>query len=609
MQFFQIKKHTGFQAYFYFCLIIITGYTSAFSATAHRSIKFLSSANGISYLSFNLEKGLVDIFQSHIIDPWDVGNDTPNFVNYMDAQIVIEGKSIRLSQLPITHANYVNGTGIIRVEYKLPRLFLTVYIWCPMVMEQKAAVMVVHVPEQKYYSPLPTDIQFLTNTKSTELISLRIKNVQGADTWTGQVVIFTGNTPAEELGPMRNEMLRTKPNLLLEAEERWWDHWHRQVTVPSNIYEKKYHLLKQSAAFIKMAQNRESGPGYGQIVNSLSPNHEKKSVVRDMVYSIVALSRLGYVFEARDALKFLLNSQGGRFESMRIDGKQFGMGQPYIVSLSHYDGLGCEQADFVGGYPRLYFDGQGLFLWAFAEYLKQTTDFKTVRTLWPKVNKFVVGPLIHSINDEGLVRPDCGLWDTNAPGEHFTYTSLAAYKGLNSASMVAHMLGFESVSENYMQTAADLRANILTKLTVGKSLMMAKSLESKEFPFFLDGTSVEAVNWRIVDPFWKTALTISQSLNAFFQVNDSTRGFCLGYVSNEDKMPESPFVTLRAFEALNKLKEKRRAEIALNWVIEQAVRNAEIIPQYFNVETADYEGAYPMIGLGAAPYILALLPD
>ena len=74
-------------------------------------------------------------------------------------------------------------------------------------------------------------------------------------------------------------------------------------------------------------------------------------------------------------------------------------------------------------------------------------------------------------------------------------------------------------------------------------------------------------------------------------------------------MPESPFVTLRAFEALNKLKEKRRAEIALNWVIEQAVRNAEIIPQYFNVETADYEGAYPMIGLGAAPYILALLPD
>ena len=60
---------------------------------------------------------------------------------------------------------------------------------------------------------------------------------------------------------------------------------------------------------------------------------------------------------------------------------------------------------------------------------------------------------------------------------------------------------------------------------------------------------------------------------------------------------------------LNKLKENKRANDALNWIIDQATRNSEIIPQYFNVNTADYEGAYPIVGLGAAPYILALLPD
>jgi GH15 family glucan-1,4-alpha-glucosidase len=608
MLFNHTKNPIGFQI---FCIVLIfsLSFSSVFSATAHRSIKVLPSSNGKSYLSFNLEKGLVDVFQPHIVDLWDVGKTTQNLVHYLDAQIAVDGKSIRLSKLPITHASYINGTGIIRIEYELPRLHLIAYVWSPMIMEQKAAIMVVFVPAKQYYTILPNNIQFLTNAQSNELTSLRIKNVQAEGSWAGQVVLFTGATPEEKLGSLRNEFLRAKPNLLLEAEERWWDHWHRQVTIPSNIYEKKYHLLKQSAAFIKMAQCREPGPSYGQIVNSLSPNHEKKSVVRDMAYAIVALSRLGYVFEARDALKFLLNSRASRFESMHINGKQFGMGRPYAISLSHYDGLGYERADFVGGYPRLYLDGQGLFLWAFAEYMKRTTDFKTTRAYWQQVTEFIIGPLIHSITDEGLVRPDCGWWQTNAPGEHFTFTNLAAYKGLNSASMVAHMLGLESTSDKYIKVAADLRANILTKLTVGKSLMMARSLETKKFPYFLDGSSVEAVNWRIVDPYWKTANTISQSLNAFFQVNDSTRGFCLGYVSDKDKMPESPFVTLRAYAALNKLKEKKRAQDVLEWITEQAVRNAEIIPEFFNVTTADYEGAYPMIGLGAAPYIMALLPD
>lgn len=574
----------------------------------HRSIEYLVSSNGLSFLSFDLEKGYIDQFKPHLVDPWDVGQRTVNLVKYIDAQIVIEGKSIRLSRLPIAHSGYINGTGIIRTEYRLPRLHFITYIWSPMIMEHKAVVYLIQVPGGQFYSPAPADIQFLTNSVSPDVAPIRTREGIGAETWVGQIVLYTGGLEDKTVENLRIELGRSKPNLLLQAEERWWDHWHRQVEVPASIYDKKYDLLKQSAAFIKMAQVREPGPSYGQIVNSLSPRAEKKAVVRDMAYATVALARLGYVLESRAAIAFMLEAKSGRFASFRTGGREWGMGRPYAVSLGFLNGMGYEETEFVEGIPQLYFDGQGLFLWAFSEYMKHTTDFKNTRKYWPSVTEFVVEPLMASIDKEGLIRPDCGWWDAPFPGEHFTYTSLAAYKGLNSASMVAHMLEYDAASEKYLKTAADLRANILTKLTVGKSLMMSRSLETKAFPQFLDASVVEAVNWRIVDPQWKTTNSISQSLAAFFQVGDSTRGYSLGFIPGKDKLPESCFISLRAYNALRKLGEVKRAQIVFEWVLEQAVRNSEIIPEFFDPATADYRGAYPLVGLGAGAYILSLFP-
>ena len=587
--------------------VLLSHVSLTYSTTPRRSIENLPSANGLNLVNFNLKTGTVDRFLPHISDIWDVGYKTPNLIKKLDCKIIIRGKEIDLSRLPIAHAGYVNGTGIIRIEYATEKLKLVSYIWAPMIMEQKAVVMAIHVTNLGDLELLPEDIRPYAVAKSRRLEWVRNEAFEKEGFWVGQVLLMTSGWSKETVSELKKELAGAKPNLLLEAEERWWMHWHRLSSVPSHIIEKKYHVLKQSAAFIKMAQCREPGPSRGQIVNSLSTISGNVAKVRDMAYAIVALSRMGYIEEARQGLEFILNAGSGQFESLKTKGMQWGMGEPYLVSLSYYAGLGFEKADFIGGYPILHFDGQGLFLWAFAEYMKNSTDISFARRHWIMIKTLVITPLLRSIDDEGLMRRDSGWWNLLPPGEHFTYTSLCAFKGLNSAATIANTLGYDDLATLYMKKAAELRANILTKLTVGKALVMARSLESKKFPYFLDGTSVEAINWSVVDPFWKTAQSISKAMEAFLRIQNGDRGFARSYRDEKAKMPESPFVTLRAVNALRLLGEKKKANRILNWMIEESSRNAEMIPEFIDNATAAYVGRYPLVGLGAGAYILAVL--
>ncbi len=599
-----MRLKSSLRTFFLLCLFSVR---AVFAIAPHRSIESLSSANGLSFISFNLKTGIVDRFQPHVPDVWDVGQLLPNLANKIDCQIIIQGKKIDLSRLPISHAGYLNGTGIIRVEYDMKRLKLVSYIWAPMILEQKAAIMVVHVPDAQPFNLEPEDVKPYVETKNSDIVFVRNQEFEKQGFWVGGIVFFAKGYKSETVAKIKKALQAAQPNLLLDAEQRWWMHWHSLSSVPSEIIREKYEVLRQSAAFIKMAQCREPGPSNGQIVNTLSREKNKIATPREMSYAIIALSRMGYFTTAKTALDFLLHAGGGQFEKLRYQGKEWGMGQPYLISLSYYAGLGYERASFVGGHPILHYDGQGLFLWALMEYFKHSTDKDYISRNWRLIKQLVIDPLVHSIDETGLIREDSGWWDVTPPGEHFTFTSLCAFQGLNSAAMLAHTLGHNELAAIYTKKAADLRANILTKLTIGKSLTMARSLETKKYPEFLDSSTVEALNWGVVDPFWKTARSISRGLDVFFRVGDERRGFALGYGDNKKRRDESPFITLRAIEALRKLGEKSRASNLLDWVIAQASLNAEMIPEYLSSNSADYTGAYPMTGLGAAAYIMAVL--
>ena len=581
--------------------------TSALSVELQQSITTIPSSNGLCLLSYNVKKRVVDTFLPHIMDVWDVGKPTENLIQSASYKLNIKGEVIDLSFIPVTHVGYENGTGIIRTEQDASPLKILSYIWSPMILDHKVIFLVIHIPNAADYNLSQDNVSLFLETASPNIDNIRCIQKDGKDLWVCHSLIYNAGLEPETLARLQKELSRAKPKLLLDAEKRWWMHWHRLGRIPSRIYDVKYQVLLQSAAFLKMSQCREAGKSKGQIVDNLSVLFPSAAYPRDMAYSIVALSKLGYYTEAKAALDFMLNSNAGQFKSHKVSGQEWGMGQDYKISLSHYTGMGYERTNSRTGNPLFYFDGQGLFLWAASEYIKASADFEFANRNWKTIQEHIVQPLVQSIDKTGLLRRDSGWWDTPAPGLHFGFTSLSACNGLLSATVISHSGGHEQDVSFYTKKAAALRETILTKLTVGRSKVLSRCLETKSFPYFLDGSAVEAINWQIIKPEWKTSESTLQALESFLRVGERPRGFSLAFKGKQVKGDEDLFVSLRSVEAFQRKGHKKRALELLDWITKQSSRNAEMIPQSFSADKAYYKGPYPVIGMGSGAYILAVL--
>jgi hypothetical protein len=577
------------------------------AAEARRSIKYMSSANGLSYLSFNLHKGVIDAFYPHVTDDWDINDRTPNLVQSIGYRLKIGGRSIDLARLPVRSCGYVNGTGIIRVEQQLDKTNLISYIWSPMIMEHKVVFWVIRVQDAARTRWSVDNFLPYVEPPMRELSTLVRETWADNDLWISYSVVYTFGLAPPFIQKLTAELYKTEGKRLVEAEERWWMHWHRLGKEPASIIRKKHDVFLQSAAFVKMAQCREPGPGFGQIVDALAPFSDNVAQTRDMAYSVAALVRTGHFSEARSALKFMLYANAGSFKDYRVDAKQWGLGRNYVVSLSHYSGTGFERAASLGETPALYYASHPLFLWALHEYYKYSSDRPFLDQVWSIVKGYVLEPMISCLDGQSLMRADSGLWDVAAPGEQFTYTSVCAFQGLTSAAVLAQTMDDAETVQRCTQLANRVRESILTHLTYSKARILRRSLEAKAFPAVLDASTLEAVNWQVLRPEWKSARSTLQAVQTYLRVGGQERGFALGYLDKKNLGPEHLFSTLRAIEAMQIMKRKKEAQPVLDWIVDQAALNGEMIPEYYDAATGSYLGAYPVIGMGAAAFILAAL--
>jgi GH15 family glucan-1,4-alpha-glucosidase len=573
----------------------------------HRSIQYLASSNGHCLISFNLETQRVDFFQPHIMDFWDSDHPVPNLVSSAGFLLELGDQRFNMSSLPVTQSGYENGSGIIRIDQEFSSLKIVTYIWAPMTMGFKVFHIVLQVSRNQKLNLKGKNFLLKLDGDPSQFQIIRTEQYSDNALWVGASVIYTAGLRSEMLKELVANLSKAKPKLLLEAEQRWWMHWHLTGKIPSQIINKDYQVLLQSAAFLKMAQCHESGQSFGQIVDNLSPTHQSIASPKDMSYAIIALCSLQHYDEAKEALLFMLSATAGQFRSYKYKTTEWGMGSNYQISLSQYAGQGYERTTTVQGYPLLYLDGQGTFLWALGEYAKRSSDFSLVKQYWNVIKNLVIEPLILSIDETGLIRCDSGWWNAPPPGLHFTFTSLSAYRGLVSASLLAHIMGQEELVTAYANKAAALRENILVKLTVGRSRVLTRGLEVTTFPYFLDGSAIEALNWGVIKTGWKSASFTIKALDTHLHVGDDSRGYSLAYTSKKDRGNENLFVTLRAIEAFNEVGMKKRAKQMLQWIIDQSSKNGEMIPEEFTKVKADYLGPYPSIGMGAGAFILAAL--
>lgn len=397
---------------------------------------------------------------------------------------------------------------------------------------------------------------------------------------------------------------------VVDAERQWWKEWHAKDALPGTLAGDDFALARHSLAMLAMSQVREPNASlaatpHGQVLASLPPGMWNRTWPRDQSYATVALAAAGHVPEASDAAAFVLNGKASNYEAQ--------VGRPYLVSVCRYYGHGGEESDgdpATDG-PNIEFDGFGLYLWSVAEIDAAAAKAGSARpgdAWWPQLKTGVADVLVSLVQEDGLVRADSSIWERHWNGnqKHFAYTDATAVLGLCAAADLAVRAG-DPDAALYRDSARRIADAMAKKLVVKPSNVLAGSVEEIALGKHYDASVVEAFNWGIFDAAGPVALA---SLDAWEQ----RLGFPQagrGWFRNDDgdwyDRQEWIFIDLRVSTALRAAGRNARANEVAAWVRGQSRKNLDLVAELYTEEAADYEGAVPMAGFGAASFLLWLL--
>jgi hypothetical protein len=427
----------------------------------------------------------------------------------------------------------------------------------------------------------------------------------GESTWGGLVISL-------EQAPLWAQGL--SPEQLLEQEEDGWRAWHAQESLPAQLTAEEAALYQQSTAFIRMAQVREEGSAYGQILASLPPGIWNITWPRDQSFAVRALETAGHREEADAATRFILNSDSGYYASY------LGLSD-YMVSVARYYGNGQEESDGAwcqdgrDAGPNIELDDWGLFLqqWA-AGSKEQEAD----------VQAGVVEPLLAMVQSNGLLSADSSIWERHweecFPNgrKQFTWSTIQAIAGLNAAGFSAETF------------------SLAAPVTMDGLCQALASSPEEICPYCgpWDASVVSAINWGVVAPDSELAIGTLAALERLrapsggYKRSDDGSGSSNPYPWYDDQ--EWIFIDLLLAEAMQKVGEaqgnpmlQENSRSLLDHVTAVGTVNAGILPEllsdgiYSSEDDADgfnlgqdggqeAQGAWPMIGFGAGAYILAL---
>jgi GH15 family glucan-1,4-alpha-glucosidase len=379
--------------------------------------------------------------------------------------------------------------------------------------------------------------------------------------------------------------------------------------LPARLSSGERRVAEQSITVLKMAQVSQYDPDVrsrGQIVASLPPGIWNISWVRDGCYAVMALSRIGLHEEARDALRFFLHAEGGKYlRYVHTDGREYGVGRDYLPSVCRYFGNGSEESDLNAHGPNIEFDGFGLFLLAYADYVTRSRDTVFLRDTFPLVMEKIALVVAGLVQPNGLVRHDSGPWERHLPGKQYAYTSAVCDAGLRDFARLAKRFGAEEWRP--LATAAGrLQEGIRHHLVVGGRFIKgnAAGRSQEEYEYF-DAATFETFALGVVDDttLFRSHLRVYEkrcgvgSGRGFFRVNGGD-----GYDSEE-----WVFLDLRIASAMARYGIAGKADRLLRWVTDQSAANDGLIAELYSIRTPAYAGAVPMAGFGAGAYLLALM--
>ena len=396
---------------------------------------------------------------------------------------------------------------------------------------------------------------------------------------------------------------------LLNDEIKFMKKVFARAKMPKGISAKQRAVLEQSISVLKMAQIPQQGvfeKSHGQILASLPPGSWNIGWVRDGCYSTLGLSRLGLFDEARRVLSFMLHTESSHYVHYVFkDGKDYGVGVPYQISVCRYFGDGIEESDYNDEGPNIELDGFGLSLTALCDYVHRSGDTAFFKNNYELLASKVADPIIHCIDTNNVIRIDSGPWERHLPGKQFAYTSIACAAGLRDFAELSSQLKVGD-SEKYNKAYERILSGIRNELVVDNRFIKGnvEATDSNAYDYF-DGGTFEAFGFGLFRDknFFHSQMDEYQRI---LGVKGGIHGFSRINKGDWYETAEWILLDLRAASAMHKFGDQKGARKLVNWVTDQAALNYNLIPELYNRKTSFYDGAVPMIGFGAGAYAVAL---
>ena len=325
----------------------------------------LTTSNGLIAAVYNEQTQAIENFFPHIFSYYDSG---------LLVKPVLSNIKPLLNVKPIS-TKYLQNTHVIEVKYPA----FSIFYYASFTRQDKILYAVVRGKEAAVSK---IDFTYAKITGQSTVLSSIKKNGH----LTEKYFVFGFSDTLNTL-PDMDLALQQAPSP--EGEVLHMRQLIASCKIPAGISAAERNVMEQGITVLKMSQvsEKEIFPfAKGQVMASLRPGVWAICWVRDGAFAIEAMSKLGMYAEAKKALEFMLNAKptDQYVHYIHTDGKDYGLGVPYIISLTRYFGNGREESDYTGeGGPNIEIDDLGLFLTALYHYVNESGD-KAFFEKWTK---------------------------------------------------------------------------------------------------------------------------------------------------------------------------------------------------------------------------------
>lgn len=620
---------------FFFCSALLFGQKEQLQQSFYK----LTTSNGLIVSVFDTKANRIDYVYPHIFARIDSGRYIHPFVG----NIILKG-----NEKPKT-TNYLQNTHIIKSDYK----DFSIYYLASFTKQDRVFYAVARGKKSKIEKldftaeigegTEVSGMDHLVNAREdlpakihgNALVKTILKPYKNSEYEKYFIYSYTDSlqTDAKIVEKAFNQIKNSKISLV-DSELKYMRNLINKAPIPAQATVAEKNVLEQAVSLFKMSQvsDKEIFPySHGQVMAALRPGLWHEGWVRDGVYIIEGMYKMGLKDEAKKAMEFMLKAPNGRYKNFVYKGKTFGPSIDYQISLTGYYGNGNENCDPIpDGGPNIEYDDFGLFLTTFCNYVNETGDFAFYKK-WNEIITKKLADVILDVIDENnsLIKPDSGPWEHHLDlTKQYTFTSGVNARGLELFAELQKKQGLPY--QKYLDASQKIKNAILKNMLVNNEYFKGnaddKNLSDHEY---WDGGAHEIfANDLIKDKnLFKTHIA---AYDKTMRIEGERDGYIRLISADPYENQEWVFMNLRVALSHIKLGDRARAYKMLQHVTDLATINYNTIPEmYSNAKQSEkvtpefysseiwcncvrkgnheYIGMVPMIGYGAGAYVISLL--